>query len=141
MTPPIKSSFSDRKNVFFFFCQTSALRLPRKSAAGGERVVHASPPAAPPSKRTTPAEEERLEKTAAAELEVSHGGTFAGEASSEPAGGRKAGVNATTRMHVRVGLDGLEDADRGQEPTVWAMVGGSSANTGKIDARAGQKLM
>eukprot|EP00904_Undaria_pinnatifida_P009876 jgi/Undpi1/6018/HiC_scaffold_2.g01292.m1 len=108
--------------------QTSALRLPRKSAAGGERVVHASPPAAPPPKRTTPAEEERLEKTAAAELEVSHGETFAGEASSEPAGGRKAGVNATTRMHVRVGLDGLEDADRGQEPTVWAMAGGSSAN-------------
>ncbi|CAM9214135.1 unnamed protein product [Laminaria digitata] len=109
--------------------QTSTLRLPRKkSSATRERVVHARPPDAPPPERSIPAKE-RLEKAAAAaaKAEMLRGGTFFGETPrSEPTGGGKRGARTTTkRMHVRVGLEGLEGADRGQEPTVWAMAGGS----------------
>lgn len=95
-------------------------------------MVHARSPDAPPPERSTPANE-RLEKAAAAaaKAEMLRGGTFSGETSprSEPTGGGKRGARTTTkRMHVRVGLEGLEDADRGQEPTVWAMAGGSSGD-------------
>lgn len=91
-------------------------------------MVRASrPPAASPPERSIPATE-RLEKAAAAEVEMSRGGTFSGEPSSEPSSEGKAETmtRAATRMHVRVGLGGLEDADRGQEPTVWAVAGGRS---------------
>ena len=97
-------------------------------------MVHARPPAAPPE-RSTPATE-RLEKAAAAEVEVLRGGTFSGETPSEPAGGGNVGARTTTRVHVRVGLEGLENADRGQKPTVWAVTGASSDVKGETSAQA-----
>ena len=91
-------------------------------------MIHASRPPAAPFERSIPATERLEEAVAAAEVEMLRTRTLFGEAPSEPAAGGEVGALATTRMHVRVGLEGLEDADREQEPTVWAVAGGGSSD-------------
>lgn len=36
-----------------------------------------------------------------------------------------AGARAS-RIHVRAGVEGLQDADRGQQPTIWAVASGKN---------------
>ncbi|CAM9126080.1 unnamed protein product [Hapterophycus canaliculatus] len=121
--------------------QTSSLRLPRKSIAAGDRVFQARPSTSKdgtPSPGSHGVDQNHVEPSrrianghkatdnrrwcSTSTPEVPSGPARIGESRSD----RRAG-----RMHVRVGLEGLQDADQEQQPTIWAVARGENA-TGPI---------
>lgn len=109
--------------------QTSALRLPRKASTARDRIVHAKSPV--PSEGSVSPEalvdqehrETCLETSTAAEIAVESRQQGQNKTASVEGVGK-----AAPRVHVRVGLEGLQDADRGQQPTVWAVARGDNAS-------------
>lgn len=108
------------------FWQTSALRLPRRTTtAVRDRIVHAKSPIRPEGSFSSEAladqehQEACLETATAAEIAVES----RQQAQNETDYVEEVGAVAS-RMHVRAGLEGLRDADRGQQPTVWAVARG-----------------
>ncbi|CBJ30412.1 expressed unknown protein [Ectocarpus siliculosus] len=104
--------------------QTSALRLPRKSGASTHRTIHPRPLS--PTKSSV---------MSSPEAQVNQYGeeTYREKASrglSTPAGGAhepaRVGIalEREAHIHVRVGLEGVRDADRGQQRAIWSVANG-----------------
>lgn len=123
------------QSCFAAMAQTSALRLPRKLVTKN-RVLYARP--ATLSECSTPAKErtncvDRETKLtnatdAVAAIEIPPYPASTAGTAFEATKARVGTAPGTSRMHVRMGLEGIQDADQGQQPTVWAVEGGSSAN-------------
>ncbi|CAM9662283.1 unnamed protein product, partial [Ectocarpus fasciculatus] len=113
--------------------QTSALRLPRKSGGVTHRTIHPRPlsPAKSSGSRSPEAQanqhgEETYTEESCRGLNTAAGGAH---------GSARVGiaVEREARMHVRVGLEGLRDADRGQQREIWSVANGGDANaTGPV---------
>lgn len=101
--------------------QTSALRLPRKKKVATDRILHAKrPPAAPV--------DQHVQETW---LESAPTRVFAAEARqkrSNETGSIGTIAARPPQVHVRVGLGGVQDADRGQQRTVWAVARGEDTS-------------
>ncbi|CAM9290401.1 unnamed protein product, partial [Ectocarpus sp. 12 AP-2014] len=104
--------------------QTSALRLPRKSGAATHRTIHPRPLSPTKSSASSSPEaqvnqhgEETYREKASRGLSTAAGGAY------EPA---RVGIAVAreAHMHVRVGLGGLRDADRGQQRAIWSVASG-----------------
>ncbi|CAM9635429.1 unnamed protein product [Ectocarpus sp. 4 AP-2014] len=104
--------------------QTSALRLPRKSSAATHRTIHPRPLSPTKSSASSSPEaqvnqhgEETYREKASRGLSTATGGAY------EPARVGIA-VGREAHMHIRVGLEGLRDADRGQHRAIWSVANG-----------------
>ncbi|CAM9249370.1 unnamed protein product, partial [Scytosiphon promiscuus] len=118
--------------------QTSSLRLPRKTVAVRDRVLQARSSIAeialspPGSDRLVDENHRQPSRVVATGDKAADNRVRLPRSTLEtPSTCARTGVSRlegrAEQMHVRVGLEGLQDADRGQHPTVWAVARGGNA--------------
>lgn len=130
---PFPADRSQHLVTLQLFWQTSILRLPRKRTTTlRDRIVHAKSPIPKESSSWPEAlagkdHREACLETNTTEIAAESAQHGQNEAASVEGVGAK-----TPRVHVRVSLEGLQDADREQKPTIWAVARGDNPSGEKV---------